>query len=91
MHSPACSTAIVGLMSVLLASATGCKPEEVDPDHGFACVEVYPSISQDDPVATFAGTMVVQLIFALTLMVETRGRSLEEVSSSLLRPAKVTS
>lgn len=61
MHSPACSTAIAGLMSVLLASATGCKPEEVDPDHGFACVEVYPSISQDDPVATFAGTTEVRV------------------------------
>jgi hypothetical protein len=30
------------------------------------------------------GTMVPQLVFALTIMVETRGRSLEELSASLL-------
>ena len=37
--------------------------------------------------AIFAGTMVLQLLFALTLMVETRGRSLEELSASLSRVA----
>jgi len=38
--------------------------------------------------AAFAGLMVLQLIFALSLMKETRGRSLEDVASSLLAEGK---
>ncbi|MEZ4451448.1 MAG: hypothetical protein R3B09_18405 [Nannocystaceae bacterium] len=62
MHFKACSTAMAGLMSVLLVTAaSGCKDPPDDPDHGFACVEVYPSISQDDPVALFAGTTEIRV------------------------------
>lgn len=62
MPSTASSSAIAGLMSVLLAlTATSCKDPPPDPDHGFACVEVYRSISQPDPVALFAGTTEVRV------------------------------
>jgi len=36
----------------------------------------------------FAAMMVLQLLFVIFLMPETRGRSLESVSSGLARPAQ---
>ncbi len=50
---------------------------------------VMPAILSSAPppaiFLTFAGLMVVQLVFALTVMVETKGRSLEEIAAALAR------